>query len=120
MRVRLVVPTSRRVAPLSAMISGIRKPSPISISSPRETMTSPFLASAARTSRTAAAQLLTTMADSAPVRRSSAFAAGAGCEIIFEIAVLRGRAAEFFYRGFGERGPAEVGVEDDAGGVDDR
>src|ERR1035438_4431218 len=41
MLVRLVVPTSRKAAPERAMISGMRKPSPISINSPRETMASP-------------------------------------------------------------------------------
>ena len=40
MRVRLVVPTSRSMAPDRAMMSGMRNPSPISISSPRETTTS--------------------------------------------------------------------------------
>ena len=49
-----------------------------------------------------------------------ALAASAGFEVIFEIAVLRGGAAEFFDGGFGERGTAQIGVEDDAGGVDDR
>ena len=53
-------------APLSAMMSGMRKPSPISISSPRETMTSAPLARVLRTRKTAAALLLTTMAASAP------------------------------------------------------
>ncbi len=36
----LVVPTSRRTAPLTAMMSGMRKLPPISMSWPRETMTS--------------------------------------------------------------------------------
>src|SRR5256886_5683689 len=69
MCVRFVVPTSRRLAPLCSMISGIRNPSPISISSPRETTTSPPRASAASVTSTAAAQLFTTMAASAPVKR---------------------------------------------------
>ncbi len=64
-----MVPSSRRIAPLCSMISGIRKPSPISISSPRETITSPPRASAASVTSTAAAQLFTTMAASAPVKR---------------------------------------------------
>src|SRR5437660_8298259 len=53
------------------MISGIRNPSPISISSPLETITSPPRASAARVTSTAAAQLFTTIAASAPVKRVS-------------------------------------------------
>ena len=66
------------------------------------------------------------MADSAPVSRSSkcgvdvAFAADAGFEVVFKIAVLRGGAAEFFDGGFCERGAAQVGVQDYAGGIDDR
>src|SRR5579871_6148489 len=47
-----------------------------------------------------------------------ALAAGAHFEVVLEIRILRGGAAEFFDGGFGERGAAEVGVEDDAGGVD--
>ena len=49
-RVRLVVPTSRSIAPDCAMMSGTRKPPPISTSSPRETITSRPRASAASTS----------------------------------------------------------------------
>src|ERR1700722_2719142 len=48
-----------------------------------------------------------------------AFAARAGFEIVFEIGILRCGAAKFLDGGFGERGAAEIGVEDDAGGVDD-
>ena len=65
MRVILVVPTSRRVAPLTPMISGMRKLPPISISCPRETTTSFPAAKARRTITVAAAQLLTAVADSA-------------------------------------------------------
>ena len=68
-RVRFVVPTSTSVAPERASTSGIRKPSPISISSPRETSTSRPSASAASASSSAAALLLTTIAASAPVSR---------------------------------------------------
>src|SRR5688572_1493447 len=53
------------------MISGTRKPPPISTSSPRETTTSRPRASAASTSSTAAALLLTTRAASAPQARAS-------------------------------------------------
>ena len=49
------------------MMSGIRNSPPISISSPRETSTFLPLASAASVSRSAAAQLFTTSAASAPV-----------------------------------------------------
>ena len=49
-----------------------------------------------------------------------ALAACAGFEIVFEIGVLRGGAAKFFDGGFGERRAAKIGVQDDAGGVDDR
>ena len=60
-------------APLRSMMSGMRNSPPISISSPRETMTSRPWASVSRASSTAAALLLTTSASSAPVsRRSSA------------------------------------------------
>ncbi len=48
------------------MISGTRKPPPISTSSPRDTITSRPRASAPRASSTAAALLLTTMPASAP------------------------------------------------------
>ena len=67
--VRFVVPTSTMRAPERARTSGMRKPSPISTSSPRETTTSRPSASAASASSTAAALLLTTSAASAPVSR---------------------------------------------------
>ena len=57
------------------MMSGIRNSPPISISSPRDTSTFLPFASAARVSTSAAAQLFTIKAASAPVmdaRRSSA------------------------------------------------
>jgi hypothetical protein len=47
-----------------------------------------------------------------------AFAARARFEVVFEIGILRGGATEFFHGRFGERSAAEIGVEDDAGGVD--
>lgn len=65
--VRLVVPTSTSVAPDWASTSGTRNPPPISTSSPRLTMTPRSLASVANANMTAAAQLLTTSAASAPV-----------------------------------------------------
>src|SRR5277367_6347042 len=63
MRVRLVVPTSRRMAFDLDITSGMRKEPPISTNSPRETMTSPFSASVLSARRTAAALLLTTMVE---------------------------------------------------------
>ena len=63
----MVAPTSRRIAPLLAMISGIRNAPPISISSPRDTITSLPCASEFSPSSTAAALLFTTVAASAPV-----------------------------------------------------
>ena len=65
----LVVPTSRSTAPLTAMMSGMRKLPPISISWPRETTTSLPAATARSTITVAAAQLFTAVADSAPVSR---------------------------------------------------
>src|SRR6185437_5541946 len=62
MRVRFVVPTSRRIAPDFRRISGIRNPPPISTSSPRETTTSPPSASEFSARTVAAAQLFTTVA----------------------------------------------------------
>src|SRR2546422_5569720 len=53
------------------MMSGMRKPSPISINSPRETITSPPLASVFSTRKIAAALLLTTMAAWATASRAS-------------------------------------------------
>ena len=71
MRVRLVVPTSMRRAPDWSITSGIRKLPPISTISPRETTTPCPAARAVSTNRTAEAQLLTTMAASAPHARAS-------------------------------------------------
>ena len=64
-----VVPTSRSTAPETAMISGMRKLPPISMSCPRETTTSFPWHKARRTMTVAAALLLTAVADSAPVSR---------------------------------------------------
>ena len=125
---RLVVPTSRKTAPLCSMISGMRKPSPISINSPRETMTSPPRASAASASSTAAAQLFTTIAASAPVSRSisravctsrlpRAPAARSYSRLEYCVAVrrnlLRQRASE-------QRRAAKIGVQNHARSVDHR
>ena len=66
---RFVVPTSRSLAPESASTSGMRKPPPISMSWPLETITSGSSPSttAESASRVAPAQLFTTSASSAPV-----------------------------------------------------
>ena len=83
-------------ARLSAMTSGTRKPPPISTSSPRETATPRSRARAARTSSTAAAQLLTTIAASAPHGAGEqgggvgrATAASPGREVELEVGVGR-------------------------------
>ena len=62
---RLVVPTSRSRAPVETSRSGIRKPSPISTSSPRASTISRPAASAVAASTSAAAPLLTTCTASA-------------------------------------------------------
>ena len=76
---RLVVPISRRTASLVSRISGMRKPPPICTSSPREITTSFLVAVSCRTiSTSAAAQLLVTIAASAPhssARHCSTYAA---------------------------------------------
>ena len=69
--VRLVVPTSISLAPARLMMSGTRKAPPISISSPRETMTCFFCARVLSRRNTAAALLFTTVAASAPVSSQS-------------------------------------------------
>ena len=75
--VRLVVPTSRSRAPVEAIRSGSRKPSPISTISPRLTTTSRPPASAVVASTSAAAPLLTTSAASASGTAASRAASGA-------------------------------------------
>jgi hypothetical protein len=67
MRVELVQPTAAMLAPENERMSGIRKESPISTSSPLETITSRPAAVAASASSTAAALLFTTSAACAPV-----------------------------------------------------
>ena len=78
------------------MMSGMRKPSPISISSPRETMTSPPAASSLSARKMAAALLLTAIAG-APEQAFEQRARGVTSrlprrpvgEIVFEIGVAR-------------------------------
>ncbi len=74
----------------------------------------------------AAALLLTTVADSAPVSRQHPLAdrqlpgrAFAGVQIQFEVEITAASLIGCLGGILGERGPAEVGVQDDAGGVDD-
>ena len=69
--VRLVVPTSRSRAPVEAIRSGSRKPSPISTISPRLTTTSRPAASAVVASTSAAAPLLTTWTSPAAGTRAA-------------------------------------------------
>ena len=101
------------------MISGMRKPSPISISSPREMIASPPAASSFRIRNSAAALLLTMIAGLPRTaveqfaRVDVAFAAASGGEIVFEIAVAGG---DFEMR---ERRAAEIGVQNDAGRIHD-
>ena len=83
------------------MMSGIRNSPPISISSPRETNTFLPLASAASVSTSAAAQLFTTSAASAPVSEASSSSARAPRElrcarraVDLQVGVALGRAAD--------------------------
>ena len=76
--------------PARAMISGMRKAPPISMSSPRDTTASRPLASVLRHSSTAAALLLTTVASSAPVNAHSKDA-----DVVVALAALAGLQVEF-------------------------
>ena len=103
----------------------MRKPSPISISSPRETITSRPSASAASASRTAAALLFTTSAASAPVSRRRIPATwscrdprDAGRQVELEVRVAARGLAHVVERSFGERRTTEVRVDDHAGRVE--
>ena len=123
----MVVPTSRSLAPLRAMTSGIRKDPPISTSSPRETTTSFPRARVSRQRSTAAALLLTAMAASAPLishripsmalyRSPRAPLTRSNSRLVYR----REMRATFSTAGFGQEGPAQVGVHHDPGGVDHR
>ena len=121
------MPTSRSRQPDRAMMSGMRKAPPISMSSPREVGTSLPRARLLRTRSTAAALLFTTVAASAPVRRQScsfemivAVAAPPRSEIVFEIAGRAGGGCHSFDRLAREHGAAEIGVEHRAGQVEHR
>ena len=118
MRVRLVVPTSRRTAFDFDITSGMRNDPPISTSSPRETMTSPPSARVFSASRTAAALLLTTMVEMSGVARAPspaklliqqlakepvdmhvALAAPAGLDIEFQVRISGGSVSNMLQRG---------------------
>src|SRR6184192_1357225 len=113
-------------APERRITSGILKPPPISTSSPRATITSLPFARAINIKSTAAAQLLTTPAPSAPDRCRSRSAArscrrprrpvwGSNSRVEYRPAIAAAaRAATAAGR------PAEVGVKDHPGGVDHR
>ena len=105
---------------------GNRNPSPISISSPRETTTSRPSAKAASASRTAAALLFTT---GRPPRRSAAAAAcdvilprpaTADREVVLEVRVPAPDLPDALQSRFAQQRPAEIRVHEDAGRVQHR
>ena len=105
----------------------MRKPSPISISSPRLITTSRPPASAARLSSTAAALLFTASPGlgagqlcQQPAEVVVARAARAGVEVVLQVGVAAGNRATRSSAAVGEGRPAEVGVHDDAGCVQHR
>ncbi len=123
-----MVPTSRSRAPVEAMRSGSRKPSPISTISPRLTTTSRPAASAVVARTSAAAPLLTTSTSS---RRRDGLGAGrpaprgrAGPARRSRRRTRRRRspaaARQRLDGGRRQRGPAQVGVQHDAGRVEHR
>ena len=108
-------------------MSGIRKPSPISISSPRPISTSRPAAVAARHSSSAAALLLTASPSSAPVSEASSGprwrmpgAAAAGLEIELEVRVALRHPRHPLDRRARQRRAAHVRVDDHAGRVEHR
>ena len=115
-----MVPTSTRRAPDCAITSGTRKPPPISTLSPRDDQR-PRGRGPARpaTSSTAAALLFTTMAASAPHSRASRRPTCAWREPRRPVARSSSRLRVAGLRVDAERGPAEVGVQQHARGVDD-
>ena len=103
----------------------MRNPSPISISSPRETTTSRPSASAARARSTAAALLLTTSAASAPrqapqqlCEMNLARTALPAFEVVLEVRVAAPHLDHSRHRRVCERSPAQVRVHEDAGRVE--
>src|ERR671937_676496 len=86
----LVVPTSRSVAPLTPMMSGMRKLPPISMSWPRDTTTSRPAATARSVTTVAAAQLLEAVAE-----RLDFGAGGGGDEVVGVALARRDEGREF-------------------------
>ena len=122
---RFVVPTSTRRAPLASRMSGIRNEPPISTSSPRDSRTSRPDARLESARASAAALLLTTRAASAPVRArtrfsdtSTAVAATPRIEAHLQVAVGVETIGQVGHDFAGQRRPAQVGVEEDAGRVE--
>ncbi len=100
---------------------------PISTSWLRAMITARRRARAVRTSKTAAALLLTTRAASAPVRRWSkdfsmhqAAASPPICQVIFKVGVPLRSLAGGLQGSHAERGAPKVGVDDHTRGIDDR
>ena len=126
MRVRFVVPTSRRIAPLSDMMSGMRKPSPISISSPRETIDFGIFRERVQDEENGGGVVVDDnrgfRADELRQQAGGvnvALAALAAFDIVFEIRIVSGGGGNRGRCRGGEWGAAEICVQDYAGGVDD-
>ena len=120
-----MVPTSTSFAPARFMMSGIRNAPPISMSSPRETGTSRRLAKVSRTSSTAAALLLTTIAASAEVRPAQPrfdvpmpIPAPSGGHVEFEVARAAGHRGHRRDGGLRQRRASEVGVQHRPGEIE--
>ena len=123
---RFVVPTSTRRAPERASTSGMRKPSPISISSPRET--THLAALGERREREQHRRRVVVddergLGAGQPAQDRGdvvlARAARAGVEVVLEVRVAAADLAHALERRLGERRPAEVRVHDHAGRVED-
>ena len=125
-RVRFVVPTSISFAPARRMMSGIRTPPPISTSSPRETTTPPRPGQpdgegqrrrvVVRDERVLGAG----QRDEVVLRDARPGPATTGRAVQLEEQVARREVRDRLDRGRRPGRPAEVGVDDDAGGVDHR
>ena len=126
-RVRLVVPTSRSAAPDCRITSGTRNPPPISTSSPREITTSRPGASARQDQHGRGGVVVDDDRGLGAGDRGEqrlgvhrARAARARREVVFEIGVAARDRGDALDRRVRQRRAAEVGVNHDAGGVDDR
>ena len=85
------------------MISGMRKPSPISISSPRETITSPPRAKGREGEQHSGGAIIhddSGLGAGEALQQSSsvnvAFAAGPSVQVVLQVGVLRGGATQVF------------------------